>query len=79
VHLECEERNYDPDPTDTLVTSDFVLRVRQLDHAPESYHDRHFFGLFGRDTWLNLSRAAGFVTRIHAHPHHREFIVGTAA
>jgi SAM-dependent methyltransferase len=72
------ERSYDPDPEDSLVTSDFVFEIQRSDDPPRTFHDRHTFGLFSRDTWLGLLSRNGFSSRIQSSPGHRDFLVGVA-
>jgi SAM-dependent methyltransferase len=70
------ERCFDPDPDDSLVTSDFVFNVHIRQQPPRTYRDRHLFGLFPRATWLNLLANAGFSTHISSCRGHRDFIAG---
>jgi len=58
---------YDPDPGDTLVTTDFAYILRDKDGVRVEY-DRHVTGLFPRATWLRLLQAQGFSVTI------REFV-----
>jgi SAM-dependent methyltransferase len=58
------EWTFDPDPSDTTITTDYTYTFRHCDGAVRVAHDRHVEGLFPRDTWLRLLRAAGFAPRI---------------
>jgi SAM-dependent methyltransferase len=54
------EWTYDPDPTDTVVTTIYTLVTREADGTVESHSEPHHFGLFPRATWLRLLEQAGF-------------------
>jgi len=56
----------DPDPGDTLVTTDFAYILRDKDRVRVEY-DRHVTGLFARATWLRLLQAQGFSATIREH------------
>jgi SAM-dependent methyltransferase len=64
--LRYLEWNYDPDPTDTLVETDFAFLLRIGSSPAEVVHDHHTTGLFERSTWLDLCRKVGFKPEIHA-------------
>lgn len=53
-----------PDPTDTTYVSDFAYLLREADGSVRVEHDRHLFGLFGREDWLRLLRDVGFQPRL---------------
>jgi len=55
---------WDPDPTDSTYVADFAYLLREGDGEPRVLHDRHVFGLFGRDDWLAVLRDAGFDARV---------------
>ena len=55
--------NYDPDPLDTEYTGLFVLILRDLHSSPRIELDEHRFGVFPREIWLSLLRAACFDVR----------------
>ena len=57
--LRYLEWSVDPDPGDTAYTVDFVYLLRERDGSIRVEHDRHLYGLFARDDWLRLMRAAG--------------------
>ena len=54
------EWSWDPDPSDTWSLTDFAFVLREPDGTVEVVHDRHRWGLFGRDVWLRLLEDAGF-------------------
>ncbi len=53
--------SWDPDPTDSTVTTDYAYLLREPDGTTRAVHDRHIEGLFPRQLWLDTMRAAGFV------------------
>jgi SAM-dependent methyltransferase len=62
--LRYLEWAWDPDPSDTWLRSDFVCVLREADGDVRVVHDVHHWGLFGRDAWLRLLAAVGFVPEI---------------
>jgi trans-aconitate methyltransferase len=58
------EWSWDPDPADTTVTTDYTYTLRDPDGSIRVIHDRHTEGLFPRNTWLQLLRAAAFEPRV---------------
>lgn len=54
------EWTWDPDPTDTEYTSDFVFLLRETDGTVRVEQERHRYGVFPTDTWLNLLTEVGF-------------------
>ncbi len=58
------EWSWDPDPDDTTMTTDYIYTLREPGGSIRLVHDRHIEGLFARDTWLHLLRAAGFEARV---------------
>jgi len=71
------EWTFDPDTSDTTYTVDFACLLREHNQPVRVVHDTHVFGLYPRDTWLNLLRAAGFEQpRAVADPWGREVFVG---
>ncbi len=54
------EHSWDPDPTDTTITTDYVFLLRSADESVEVVHDRHITGLFPRAEWLRLLAEVGF-------------------
>jgi SAM-dependent methyltransferase len=54
---------WDPDPDDSTYVADFAYVLREGRAEPRVEHDRHVFGLFSRDEWLGVLRAAGFAAR----------------
>jgi SAM-dependent methyltransferase len=58
------EWSWDPDPNDTIVTTDYTYIFRDPDGSMRVIHDRHTEGLFPRATWLRLLTAAGFTPAV---------------
>jgi SAM-dependent methyltransferase len=54
------EWTVDPDPTDSVVRTDYVFVLRDADGQVEVVHDVHETGLFDRATWLRLLGEVGF-------------------
>jgi hypothetical protein len=54
---------WDPDPADNQYVIDFAYLLRRGEGPVECLSDRHVCGLFGREQWLGLMRAAGFQAR----------------
>ena len=55
---------WDPDPRDSVCTTDYTYVFRDRDGSVRVTHDRHLEGLFPRDTWLRLLRQAGFTPQV---------------
>ena len=58
------EWSWDPDPHDTMCTTDYTYVLREPDGSVAVIHDRHLEGIFPRDTWLRVLRQAGFEPRV---------------
>ena len=72
------EWTFDPDPTDTTYTIDFVLLLREGNSPVRVEHDLHVNGLFSRGDWLDCLKAAGFKSsRMVVDPYGREVFVAT--
>ena len=56
--------SWDPDPSDTTCVTDYTYVLRGRSDEVEVVHDRHIEGVFSRETWLRLLRAAGFEPRV---------------
>ena len=54
------ENTWDPDPDDTMITTDYAFVLRSADGSVDVVHDRHVTGLFRRADWLRLLADAGF-------------------
>ena len=54
------EWSYDPDPTDTQVTTEYAFILREAGGDVSSVAETHVGGLFPRDTWVRLIQQAGF-------------------
>ena len=63
------EWSWDPDPDDTTMTTDYTYTFRHRDGSVRVVHDRHLEGLFPRQSWLQLLRAAGFEPRVVSFDH----------
>jgi SAM-dependent methyltransferase len=57
--LRCLAWMWDPDPTDTEYTVDYVFMLRE-GGALRVVHDTHHEGLFDRTTWLRVLHEVGF-------------------
>jgi ubiquinone/menaquinone biosynthesis C-methylase UbiE len=57
--LRFLEWTFDPDPSDTTITVEFALMLREPGKAVRVEHDSHIAGLFDRATWLRLMAEAG--------------------
>jgi trans-aconitate methyltransferase len=58
------EWSWDPDPEDTMCTTDYTYVLRTASGAVDVVHDRHVEGVFPRATWLRLLTDAGFDPRV---------------
>ena len=58
------EWSWDPDPEDTMCTTDYTYVLRTASGAVDVVHDRHVEGVFPRATWLRLLADAGFDPRV---------------
>jgi SAM-dependent methyltransferase len=54
------EWSWDPDPTDTTVTTEYVFVLRDEHGAVEVTHETHRTGLFSEAAWMGLLADAGF-------------------
>jgi len=52
--------DWDPDPTDERVSTEYAFVLRHADGRTEVVHERHDTGLFPLATWLDLLRDVGF-------------------
>ena len=57
--LRYLEWDHDSDPSDTEITVDFVLMLREPGRPVQVEHDAHTIGLFPIATWLRLMGEAG--------------------
>jgi len=70
------EWTFDPDPSDSTYTIDFVLLLREGNSPVRVEHDHHVNGLFSREEWLQCLREAGFTSpRMIEDPYNREVFV----
>lgn len=63
------EWSWDPDPNDTSCVAEYVYLLREASGAVRAVHDRHFEGLFPRQSWLDWLADAGFEPSIVALDH----------
>lgn len=76
--LRYFEWTFDPDPSDTTYTIDFVLLLREGNSSVRVEHDHHVNGLFSRGEWLDWLREAGFKSpRMVEDPFDREVFIAT--
>jgi len=54
------EWTWDPDPSDTTITTEYAVLLRSAEGEVDVVHDRHLTGLFDTPTWLRLLAEAGF-------------------
>jgi SAM-dependent methyltransferase len=66
--LRYLEWDYDPDPTDSIVETDFAVLLRSGSDPTQVIHDHHTTGLFERAVWMDLCKKAGFEPEIHIIP-----------
>ena len=59
---------WDPDPSDTTYTVDYVYALREGTET-RVVHDRHIEGLFSRAQWLALLESVGFKPEARAFTH----------
>jgi len=76
--LRYFEWTFDPDPSDTTYTIDFVLLLREGNSPVRVEHDHHVNGLFSREEWMQCLGEAGFQeARMVEDPYSREVFVAT--
>ncbi len=66
--LRYLEWSYDPDPSDSLCTTQYAFLLREGGQV-RVVHDEHEGGLFPRETWLALCREAGFEPEMQSYRH----------
>jgi trans-aconitate methyltransferase len=54
------EWSYDPDPEDSVITTEYVVVLRERGKPVEVVAETHVTGLFPKATWLRLLSQAGF-------------------
>jgi len=67
--LRYLEWGHDDDPADDVFVVDFAIMLRAEPEPVRLIHDRHVYGLFGRERWLALCRQAGFRPEIRTVVH----------
>lgn len=63
------EWTWDPDPSDSTITTDYLYALRGADGQVHVEHDRHVTGLFARADWLCLLEEVGFESRAFPFTH----------
>ena len=58
------EWSWDPDPADTTTVTQYVFVLRDPGNAVQVVHEEHRFGLFNRQTWVDILTAAGFQVEV---------------
>jgi hypothetical protein len=53
--------SWDPDPSDTSISTEYVFLLRHADGSFDVVHETHCLGLFSRQVWMRLLTGAGFV------------------
>lgn len=69
------EWRWDPDSSDTTYLVDYAFMLREKSGDVRVIHDRHVEGLFPRDTWLDLFRAAGLDARSERDAFERDIFI----
>ncbi|GGK42448.1 hypothetical protein GCM10008955_40250 [Deinococcus malanensis] len=54
------EWNWDPDPSDTRVQTEYAFVLRKADGSVRAVHETHHLGLFRREEWLAWLDEVGF-------------------
>ena len=67
--VHYEERDYDPDPTDTEYLSEMTYHLQVQGEPDRVVTETHRLGLFPRATWLRLLTEAGFVAEVKVMEH----------
>ncbi|MBC7928200.1 MAG: class I SAM-dependent methyltransferase [Bryobacteraceae bacterium] len=62
--LRYLEWTWDPDPTDSTYTVDYVYLMRSEDGSTQVEHERHFEGLFSRSLWIEILTDVGFQPQV---------------
>jgi len=60
---------FDPDPSDTTYTVDFVYLFHEDGRAARTEYERHIQGLFGRADWLRCLTEVGFQAAMRPFAH----------
>jgi SAM-dependent methyltransferase len=58
------EWSYDPDPDDSVGTTQYTFIIREVDGEVSTFSETHLFGVFPQGTWLTLLARAGFAPEI---------------
>lgn len=60
-----QERTWDPDPSDDVITADYVFTLREADGTSAVISETHELGAFSRGTWTAELARAGFKPQAH--------------
>lgn len=74
--LRYLEWTWDPDASDAWVETAYAFLLREADGSVRVELDRHRIGIFPRETWRQLIRAAGFDVRGRTDPWGRDVFIG---
>jgi SAM-dependent methyltransferase len=77
--LRYLEWTWDPDPSDDTCEVAFAFLLRDADGTVHVDTDRHQFGVFTRDRWLDWLRDAGFDPSSRMDPWNRDVFTGRKA
>lgn len=68
---------HDPDPHDGRYFVDMAYLLKDADGSVRTVQDRHTFGLFGRNDWMETLSVAGFETKtLSDEPYGRDVFLG---
>lgn len=67
--LRYLEWTQDPDPSDNTYTVDYAIMLRRAGRPLRVVEDHHVLGLFERQRWLLICRAAGFEPELRTLPY----------
>ncbi|NOJ93422.1 methyltransferase domain-containing protein [Corallococcus coralloides] len=67
---------WDPDPDDETFETAFAYLLREADGTVSMSQERHRFGLFRRDDWLEWMQEAGCPATTRRDPWNREVFIG---
>jgi trans-aconitate methyltransferase len=58
------EWSWDPDPADLTTVTQYVFVLREPGKPVQIVHEEHLFGLFNRQTWVDILTGAGFQVEV---------------
>jgi len=74
--LRYLEWTYDPDPHDSTYIVEFAILLHEPGNDTQIKYDRHVFGLFERNDWLELLRDVGFESQVIKDFEGRDLFIG---